>query len=478
MSKISFRVFCVFALMTSVAFAQSKSQDLLVKLAPGFTGLSVPGSKVENLTDTWVQVSSSSRRVSIQSLQKTLEKMPMVEYVQPNYKVQLLEDHSIQDPLRRAALGKMIRRNPHLRVQAKTDNPEIPMAPPVTSGADPLFGSQWGMKDIGATEAWKITRGHPEMVVAVIDTGVDYTHEDLLPNLWRNNQEISGNGIDDDGNGYVDDLIGWDFVSNDNKPYDLAMDPLDILFKGGNPGHGTHCAGNVAARGENGKGIAGVAPHVKIMSLRFISEKGQGTTADAIRAIKYAVDNGAKIMSNSWGSEGEDPNAGEENKALRDAVQYAQDAGVLFIAAAGNGHKGVGYDNDSDPAPAYPASYDHDIIISVAALNSKDELGSFSNWGAKAVDIGAPGVAVFSTVVDQGYTDVVIDKFGFKATWDGTSMATPHVAGAAALYWSANPTKTWQEVKAAILGSAKKIDALSGKAVSEGKLNAEALLKY
>lgn len=478
MSKIIFRVFCAFVLMSSFAFAQSKSQDLLVKLAPGFTELSVPGSKVENLTETWVRVSSTSRRTSIQALQKTLEKLPMVEYVQPNYKVRLLEDHSIQDPLRRAALGKMLRRNPQLRNLAKADNPEIPAAPPITSGADPLFGSQWGMKDIGATEAWKITRGHPEMVVAVIDTGVDYTHEDLLPNLWRNTQEIPGNGLDDDGNGYVDDIIGWDFVSNDNKPYDLAMDPLDILFKGGNPGHGTHCAGNVAARGENGKGIAGVAPHVKIMSLRFISEKGQGTTADAIKAIKYAVDNGAKIMSNSWGSEGEDPNAGAENKALRDAVQYAQDAGVLFVAAAGNGHKGVGYDNDNDPAPAYPASYDHDIIISVAALNSKDELGSFSNWGAKSVDIGAPGVAVFSTVVGQGYSDVVIDKFGFKATWDGTSMATPHVAGAAALYWSANPTKTWQEVKAAILGSAKKINALSGKAVSEGKLNAEALMKY
>ncbi|MFM6927581.1 MAG: S8 family serine peptidase, partial [Bdellovibrio sp.] len=214
------------------------------------------------------------------------------------------------------------------------------------------------------------------------------------------------------------------------------------------------------------------------MSLRFITEKGQGTTADAIKAIKYAVDNGAKVLSNSWGSEGEDPSEGTENKALRDAIQYAQDKGVLFIAAAGNGHKGVGYDNDSDSAPAYPASYTNENIVSVAAIDSRDKLGSFSNWGLRSVDIGAPGVAVFSTMVGNNYSDVVIDKFGFKATWDGTSMATPHVAGAAALYWSAHPEKTWQDVKAALLGSAKKIDALNNKTVSGGKLDVGALLKF
>lgn len=471
MKKMALYVGSAILAMSLGAQAQKK-QDLLIKLAPGFVEFQMQGAKVEKLNDSWVRVQTPGN-VSLQSL----ERNPAVEYVQPNYKITLMEDYSMQDPLRKAALGKMLARNPQLRPLAKADNPAIPNAPQATTGADPLFAKQWGMIDIGVTDAWKVSKGNPDVVVAVIDTGVDYTHEDLLPNLWRNPKEIPNNGIDDDNNGYVDDVIGWDFVSNDNKPYDLAMDPMEILFKGGNPGHGTHCAGNVAARGDNGKGVAGVAPNVKIMSLRFISEKGQGTTADAIKAIHYAVDNGAKVMSNSWGSEGEEAGS-PENQALRDAVQYAQDKGVLFIAAAGNGHKGVGYDNDADKAPAYPASYTHDIIISVAALDVNNNLGSFSNWGAKSVDIGAPGVKVFSTVVDQGYTDTVIDKFGIKATWDGTSMATPHVAGAAALYWSAHPEKSWQDVKAAILGSAKKINSLANKSVSGGKLDVKALMNY
>ena len=472
MKKVALYVGSAILALSIGANGNSKRQDLLIKLAPGFTEFQMQGAKIEQLSESWVRV-QAPHNINMQSL----EKNPAVEFVQPNYKITLLEDYSIQDSLRKAALAKMLSRNPPVRDFAKADNPAIPDAPQATTGADPLFAKQWGMLDIGVTDAWKKTKGSDEVVVAVIDTGVDYTHEDLLPNLWRNSAEIPNNGIDDDGNGYIDDEIGWDFVSNDNKPYDLAMDPIDILFKGGNPGHGTHCAGNVAARGDNGKGVAGVAPNVKIMSLRFISEKGQGTTADAIKAVRYAVDNGAKVMSNSWGSEGEEAGS-PENQALRDAVQYAQDNGVLFIGAAGNGHKGVGYNNDTDALPSYPASYDHDIIISVAALDVNNNLGSFSNWGAKTVDIGAPGVKVFSTVVDQGYTDIVIDKFGFKATWDGTSMATPHVAGAAALYWSANPTKTWQEVKAAILGSAKGISAMNGKSVSGGKLDVKALMNF
>ncbi|UOF01132.1 S8 family peptidase [Bdellovibrio reynosensis] len=454
------------------AQANSKKQDLLIKLAPGVMEFQMQGAKVEKLNDSWVRVQTSSK-VSVQSL----EKNPAVEYVQPNYKITLIEDYKIQDPLRRAALAKMLSRNPQFVSLARPDNPAIPDAPQSVSGADPLFNKQWGMLDIGVVEAWKVTRGNPEMVVAVIDTGVDYTHEDLLPNMWRNPKEIANNNIDDDNNGYVDDIVGWDFVTNDNKPYDLSFDSINQLFKGGNPGHGTHVAGCVAAAGNNSKGVAGVAPNVKIMALRFIAERGGGTTADAIKSITYAVDNGAKVMNNSWGSEGEEPGA-PENKALRDAVQYAQDKGVLFIAAAGNGHKGVGYDNDTDKLPAYPASYDHDIIISVAALDVKDQLGSFSNWGARGVDIGAPGVKVFSTTVGNNYSDTVIDKFGIKATWDGTSMAAPHVAGAAALYWSANPTKSWQDVKAALLGSVKKVNSLANKSVSGGKLDVEALMKY
>lgn len=482
-SKLSRSVIAAALLIvsSSTALAQKKqTTDLLIKLAPGTaaSALSIGmfrSSSVEVLNDQWVRVQAHEKKSVLFDL---LKNDPSIEYVQPNYPIRLLEDYRPTDSLRRVAMARYAAK---LAAKApappKIDNPEIPNAPTNRAGVDPDLGKQWGMLDIGAAEAWRVTLGSPDMIVAVIDTGVDYTHEDLLPNLWRNPKEIPGNGIDDDNNGYIDDVIGWDFVSNDNKPYDLAVDQFQLLIGGGNPGHGTHCAGNVAARGGNSLGIAGVAPNVKIMSLRFISDKGGGTTADAIKSIRYAVDNGAKVMSNSWGSEGEDPAAGEENRALRDAVQYAQDKGVLFIAAAGNGHKGKGYDNDSDPAPAYPASYDHDIIISVAALDVKDQLGSFSNWGLTKVDIGAPGVNVYSTTVGSLYSDKVIDVGGFEVTWDGTSMATPHVAGAAALYWSLHPNKTWQEVKAAILGSSKKINSLSGKSVSGGKLDVRALIK-
>lgn len=458
-------------------------QDYLIKMAPGaaksFAAMSLFSGKakqVEMLGNDWVRLEPKGN-LEVEALKKS----PMVLDVQPNYKIRLLENYQTKN---KQLIAKLMETTEPVAVPA--DNPEIPGAPAPTQGNDPLFVKQWGMNDIGVKDAWGSAPKNSGIVVAVIDTGVDYTHEDLLPNMWRNageegkdaqGRDKSKNGVDDDNNGYVDDVVGWDFVSNDNKPFDLAVEPMQLLLGGGNPGHGTHCAGNVAASTNNGKGVSGVAPNVKIMALRFISDKGEGTTADAIKSIHYAVDNGAQITSNSWGSEGEDPNAGEENRALRDAIQYAQDHNSLFIAAAGNGHQGAGYNNDTDPKPAYPASYDHDIIISVAAIDVNNNLGAFSNWGVRSVDIGAPGVQVFSTTVGGLYADTVIDYLGFKATWDGTSMATPHVAGAAALYWSAHPEKTWQQVKAAILGSAEPIPSLSGKVSSNGKLNVKTLMK-
>jgi len=197
------------------------------------------------------------------------------------------------------------------------------------------------------------------------------------------------------------------------------------------------------------------------MALRFLTEQGSGDIAGAVQAIKYAVDNGAKVLSNSWGSEGD----GGEGQALKDAIQYAMDHGVLFVAAAGNGHQGIGYNNDTDANPGYPASYSHDNIISVAAISKKDVLGSFSNWGVQTVDIAAPGVDVYSSIPKNKYM-----------TMPGTSMACPHVAGAAALYWSHHPEKTWMEVKGAILKSARPLPSLSGKLVSGGKLNVKDLL--
>jgi len=452
--------------------SQAHAEDLLVKVSqPVSTSrmamhLQSQGLRTEVLTDQWIHVSGQTQGLEMASFLNSNS----VVHVQKNYKIKIQENHNLKQQLADyLALNPQAGINPF--APSKKDNPPIPAAPVEVKGADPLFSKQWGMNDIGLRRALEVNPGS-QIIVAVIDTGVDYTHEDLVPNMWRNPGEIPDNNIDDDKNGFVDDIVGWDFLDNDNKPYDLAATSMNDLLNGGNPGHGTHCAGNVAARAGNNKGISGVAPNAQIMALRFIGENG--TTADAIKSIKYAVDNGAKVLSNSWGSEGEDPND-PDNQALREIIKYAADHDVLFIAAAGNGHQGKGYDNDTDKDPGVPASYDNDNIISVAAIDSTDKLGSFSNWGVRTVDIGAPGVKVFSTTVGSQYSDTVIPIL--NATWDGTSMACPHVAGAAALYWSSHPGKTYKEVKDAILKSARPIPALRGKTVSGGKLNVEDLMK-
>lgn len=477
---------------SGIAATNNKSmeqKEYLVKLAPGvmnnfsvMSNLFGGAGKAEVLLNDWVLLTDTKGTMNIQALSQNNQ---WVQSVQPNYKIKLIEEYKSHDQNLLNKISAM-----DFQAAAKKDNPAIPSVPPSSSGEDPLYSKQWGMIDNHVKDAWKVGSPSPleqkVITVAVLDTGVDYTHEDLLPNMWRNPGEMGvddqgknkeSNGIDDDSNGYIDDVVGWDFVSDDNKPFDLSVEPIELFTGGGNPGHGTHCAGNVAAAAINNKGVVGVSPNSKIMALRFISEKGSGTTAAAIKAIKYAVDNGAMVTSNSWGSEGEDPKEKEENQALRDAIQYAQDKGVLFVAAAGNGHQGKGYNNDTDPNPAYPSSYDFDSIISVTALDSNNQIGSFANWGARAVDIGAPGVKVFSTTVENKYSDTVVDLFGMTVHWDGTSMATPHVAGAAALYWSAHPEKDWRQVKEAILKSAAPISALQGKSVSNGKLNVLGLMQ-
>jgi subtilisin family serine protease len=429
----------------------------------------------------WIKADLTEEEVEM------LRQHPDVAHVEKNMVLKLQTNIEVQDPVLRAQVQEMAAYEQLSQaIMRGEDNPEIPLAIVGGSGPDPLFNQQWGMQDNDVTEAWNVAgKGSEDIIVAVIDTGVDYTHEDLVDNMWRNPGEIgtdangvnkATNGIDDDGNGFIDDVVGWDFARDDNKPYDLHKTGIQLLL-GGNPGHGTHVAGCVAATGNNGKGISGVAPNVKMMGMRFLTEDGQGSLDGAMGAIKYAVDNGAQILQNSWGSTGDggDP-AGSQ--ALQDTIQYAMDRGVLFVAAAGNGHQGVGYDNDSDPNPAYPASYPHENIISVAALDESDQLGSFSNWGRTTVDIAAPGVKVFSTVPENVYQDTVIDIPGFiTATWDGTSMAAPHVSGAAALYMSQNPNADWREVKQAILDSAVPISSTQGKMVSNGKLNVKNVVK-
>lgn len=478
------------------ATASGLGRDLLVKFSPEIKSTTVStlasrlpqGTKIEDLgINGWVRVSLPVSRYTATSHNRILN-MPGVLAVSNNKVITLNATWKAKTPQQIEAIKSQ------LRIAAPgggfetpaADNPAIPTTGSGGSGADPMTSSQWGMNQNRVKESWASSKGNASVVVAVIDTGVDYTHEDLVDNIWRNPGETgldsagrdkSSNGVDDDGNGYIDDVIGWDFVANDNKPYDLTASLMDILMGGGNPGHGTHCAGNVAARADNGKGITGVAPGVSIMPLRFISEKGQGTTADAVKAIKYAVDNGARVLSNSWGSEGDENDS--EAQVLKDAITYAEGKGALFVAAAGNGHQGVGYDNDRDAKPAVPASYANENILSVAAIDESGNLGSFSNWGATSVDIGAPGVKVFSTVTQAvKYTDTLIDFPGMTVTWDGTSMACPHVAGAAALYLSIHPEKTWRDAKNAIIASAKKTSVLSGKTVSGGQLDVFALSKF
>lgn len=470
---------------TFVQSAHATYNDYLIKLSK--TGLKnkaqvlqqfemfeVGSSRMEaeDVTEEWIRI----QNIKLSTTQmKSLSRNASIEYIQPNYRLKLINDFKgTQEQI--AKLQGMKLDSPI----AIEDNPAIP-APvtPIFVGNDPLYNNQWGMVDNNVAGAWS-QAGLAPIVVAVIDTGVDYTHEDLVEVLWRNQLEIPNNNKDDDGNGYVDDIVGWDFVTDDNKPYDLTTDPLQMLFSGGNPGHGTHCAGNVAARAGNGKGIAGVAGvhNIRIMSIRFLSEKGQGTTAGAVKSIRYAVDNGAHVLSNSWGSTGEDPND-PDNQALREAIAYTQTRGSLFVAAAGNGDsQGKGYDNDTSSQPAYPASYPDDVIVSVAALDSNNNLGTFSNWGKRTVDIGAPGVVVYSTVPMNKYTDVALDlpQFGIKATWDGTSMATPHVSGAAALLWSKYPNATWKQIKDALLQTATPVNGLRSKTVSGGKLNVNGLM--
>jgi subtilisin family serine protease len=318
---------------------------------------------------------------------------------------------------------------------------------------DTQFANQWGLHntgqtggtpdaDIDAPEAWQTQADACSVVVAVIDTGVDYLHEDLTCTMWTNPGETPSNDIDDDGNGYVDDYYGYDFCSSDDAVWD--PDPMD------DNDHGTHVAGTIAACTNNATGVAGVAPCAQIMALKFIDWSGLfGLTSDAIAALEYATAMGADVTNNSWGGDG-------YSQAMRDAIADAGAAGLLFVAAAGN------FSMNNDVVPGYPASYDLPSIISVAATDHNDDLASFSHWGLSSVDLGAPGVEIWSTLPGNSYGGSI---------WSGTSMASPHVAGAAALVWAEGPSQTHECVKARILGTVDPVSSLDGKVLTGGRLN-------
>jgi subtilisin family serine protease len=317
---------------------------------------------------------------------------------------------------------------------------------------DPSFGQLWGLvntgqtvdgasgtadADIDADLAWDVSTGSTASVVGIIDTGVDFSHPDLAGTSWINQGEnctgCRTNGIDDDANGYVDDWRGWDFVNEDNDPFD-------------DHGHGTHVAGTIAGLGNNGVGVAGINWTGRVAALKFLDWFGSGDVADAVRALDYATQNGIRVTNNSWGG-------GEYSQALLDAIERAGAAGGLYVAAAGN--DGV----DADDTPMYPAAYESPAIISVAATDSRDALASFSNYGRTSVDLGAPGVSIYSTLPGNTYD-----------WWSGTSMATPHVAGAAALVKAAKPGASSMAIKALLL---RTVDAKSSLAdtTTGGRLN-------
>jgi subtilisin family serine protease len=317
---------------------------------------------------------------------------------------------------------------------------------------DEFFNLEWGLDnhgqdirgvpgiagaDIDMPEAWDTLPGS-DTIVAVIDTGTQWDHEDLAANVWVNADE-NADGTDTDGNGFVDDVRGWDFFSNDNDPDDAA-------------GHGTHTAGTIGAVRNNGLGIAGICGQCRIMPLRFIGPNG-GYTSDAIDALGYAVANGATVSNNSWGG-------GPWSQALYDAIAAAGTAGHVFVAAAGNNAL------NADVAPMYPAAYDLPNVISVAATDNTDRLAAFSNFGVVSVDIAAPGVDIASTYPDPSTAG---DDYWWNS---GTSMAAPHVAGVVALLQHQDPSLSAEQLVDIVLRSARPVQNLGGLVATGGVLNA------
>jgi serine protease len=318
---------------------------------------------------------------------------------------------------------------------------------------DTYYYLQWGMDNTGSTiqgnagvagadvdaeEAWDTITQASSVKVAIIDTGTDWDHPDLAANIWTNPGEVAGNGVDDDNNGYIDDVHGWDFYDSDSNPDDVD-------------GHGSHTAGTVGAVGNNGTGVTGMAWSCQLIPLRFLGPQG-GYTADSISAVEYCTTMGIRVSNNSWGG-------GGFSSALNNAIDASKAVGHIFVAAAGND----GTNNDS--SPHYPSNYTLDNIISVAATNNRDGLvdeGTWgSNYGASTVDIGAPGLDIASTWEGAGYV------------WSsGTSMAAPHVTGVVVLLLAQNPSWTYSQVINRIYSTARPLSSLAGNCTTGGMLNA------
>lgn len=411
-----------------VAIAEARAQgrpEVLVKFKSGVSLDAIDvlsarfNDRVEDRIENapgWIAIDDLDDAIPATTVREYLL-LPEVEYAEENFEINLIQ---------------------------AVDSSIVPVFP-----HDPQFIEQWALQnsgqrggkegaDISAPLAWATTTGSEEVVVAVLDTGVDYNHEDLKPNMWT--RPASMEAYQDAQLGSVDDEYGFNAVEN-------ASDPMD------DNGHGTHCAGIIGAEGENDLGIAGVNWKVRIMPLKFMNAGGSGTTKDAIEAINYAINRkkagvNVRIISASWGST-------QRSRALEDVIRKAYEADILFVAAAGNSSV------SNDRTPHFPSSYNVPNVVSVAALDRNDQLAKFSNWGAKSVAIGAPGVDILSTWLGNAYEEK-----------SGTSMATPVVAGVAALIVAEHPQMSVDNVRKKLLASTDPIVALKGKTVTGGRINA------
>lgn len=369
---------------------------------------------------------------------KILNNDPDIEYAEPNYL------YSVKP----------------LKAYANTYK-ELPYSSGIDAFAeapnDPRFKELWGLRNTGSNEpngrvagvegsdvnalaAWDITKGAKQVRIAVIDTGIDYTHPDLARNMWVNKAEASGKkGVDDDGNGYVDDIYGYDFANND-------ADPMD-----GN-GHGTHCAGTIGAVHNDGVGVAGVMDQVTLVPIKFLDDSGSGSLDAAIQSIDYATKMNVDLMSNSWGG-------GGRSEALNEAIKNAADKGIIFTAAAGNSS------SNNDASESYPANYDQANVISVAALTAQNGLASFSSYGRNKVHIAAPGHNVLSTVPGNKY-----DVFS------GTSMATPHVSGVIGLLLAKEGRMDLGQLRERVVMTGVPVAGLRGKTLTSSRIDAYNLL--
>jgi subtilisin family serine protease len=410
----------------------SSVPEVIVRFKPGVTVEQIRLIATAN-NDTLVDEIESVNGLTViddldnadaQAIVSQYSAMSDVEYAEPNFEIKL------DDPIQK------METNDSLYREAAAGAPN-----------DPLFIEQWALNnsgadggtkraDLDALKAWETTKGSDEVVVAVLDSGVDYNHADLRENIWTRPASVPSYTDDELGN--FNDINGYDANSE-------IRDPMD------DNGHGTHCAGIIGAEGDNGEGVAGINWKVKIMPLKFLGRGGFGSTNGAIEAINYAIDrkkNGVnvRVISASWGSR-------SKSEALEDTIRAAGDAGILFVAAAGNDS------TDNDRRPHYPSNYDLPNVISVAALDRTDNLASFSNFGAKTVHVAAPGKAIVSTWLGNDYREA-----------SGTSMATPYVSGVAALIIASEPRISMKNLRERIIKTADKLDVLDGKVASSGRI--------